>query len=193
MLGRSCRRAQAAHHLPHRLLCSGAGRPCIMGSSHDDYRGRRKDKHKKDRKRSRKGSRDKKKKAHMTRSSSGSRSRSRSRSRSGDRELKRQRCEGSPPRLARREESPDPWSLSAPPPSADERALLLMQRAAAQGARKQTAGLGGRGGGGASTVNKFQQTVFRCAACGVDSSGEVAFLQHINGKAHAGVHLCCCV
>ena len=31
----------------------------------------------------------------------------------------------------------------------------------------------------------FQRTVFRCAACRVDSSGEVAFRQHINGKAHA--------
>jgi len=30
----------------------------------------------------------------------------------------------------------------------------------------------------------FQKTVFRCAACHVDSSGEIAFLQHINGKAH---------
>ena len=39
-----------------------------------------------------------------------------------------------------------------------------------------------QGGGGGQN---FDSNVYRCAACHVDSSGEISFIQHIQGKAHA--------
>ena len=139
-----------------------------MGSRKDE-RGRRKEgekdkKHKKHRK-------SHKHKSHKSsrRSSSSSDARSRSRS------PKRQRA-ASPRSQALREFSPDPWSLNAPRPSVDELRSLMTQRSAA----RPQSGVSG----GTSHGLKFWKTVFRCAACRVDSSGEVAFLSHINGKAH---------
>ena len=41
-------------------------------------------------------------------------------------------------------------------------------------------------GAGVGGGQNFDANVYRCAACGVDSSGEVSFIQHIRGKAHAG-------
>ena len=41
-------------------------------------------------------------------------------------------------------------------------------------------------GSGVGGGQNFDANVYRCAACGVDSSGEVSFIQHIRGKAHAG-------
>ena len=45
-------------------------------------------------------------------------------------------------------------------------------------------GVARRGGKGGLALNGGLEKYLRCAACNTDSSGEAAFLQHINGKAH---------
>ena len=70
-----------------------------------------------------------------------------------------------------------------------------------KGKGKKRGGGGGGGRGGAKSKSKdsggeqkvmgqsmsFWRGVYRCKACGVDSSGEAAFAQHCAGGAHASV------
>jgi hypothetical protein len=41
------------------------------------------------------------------------------------------------------------------------------------------------GGGGRGEAAAMAE-VLRCASCNVDSSGEMSFIEHINGRAHTG-------
>ena len=136
----------------------------------------RKELDRRDRKRSSKKHSKKRRRRSRSRSSS-SRSRSRSRSRSSSRGAKRRRAAPAPLPAAAAYAPPPPRPAACAPVAGSflsSLAAFTRRPAAPAPSAFSTTRAGGH----------EQANYLRCAACGVDSSSEKAFAQHIEGKAH---------